>query len=195
MKECGYRKMKNEFMEAIVDVGNITATYQPGHTHADTFNYELRIDGKPFVVDTGISTYNKTERRQYERGTMAHNCVVVDSQNSSEVWGGFRVGKRCHTDIAEITDNVIVASHNGFPKPCKRRLEMKEDAFVVEDMYDGEAVSYIHLAEGADEKRIIVEGATGIEINEERYSIEYNRFRPCRVMAIHFTGKLRYTFS
>ena len=195
MKECGYRKMANAHMESFVDVGNITATYQPGHTHADTFNYELRIDGKPFVVDTGISTYNKTERRQYERGTMAHNCVVVDSQNSSEVWGGFRVGKRCHTDLTDLTDNVIVASHNGFPKSCKRRFEMKEDAFVVEDWYDGEAVSYIHLAEGADEKCIAVEGATSIEIKEERYSTEYNRFRPCKVMAIHFKGKLRYSFS
>lgn len=33
--------------------------YIPGHAHADTFNYELRIDGVPFIVDTGISTYNK----------------------------------------------------------------------------------------------------------------------------------------
>ena len=70
---------------------------------------------------------------------------------------------------------------------------MKDAAFVVEDMYDGEAVSYIHLAEGADEKRIAVEGATSIEIKEERYSTEYNSFRPCKVMAMHFNGKLKYT--
>ena len=190
----GYRKLANAQMEAFVDVGNITATYQPGHTHADTFNYELRIDGKPFVVDTGISTYNKTERRQYERGTMAHNCVVpVGCGDSSEVWGGFRVGRRATTQL--IMDNgqwIIEAAHDGYGKACKRRFEMKEDAFVVEDWYDGEAVSYIHLAEGADEKRIAVEGATSIEIKEERYSTEYNRFRPCKVMAIHFNGKLKY---
>ena len=69
---------------------------------------------------------------------------------------------------------------------------MKEDAFIVEDWYDGEAVSYVHLAEGADEKHIAVEGATSIEIKEERYSTEYNRFRPCKVMAIHFNGKMKY---
>ena len=69
---------------------------------------------------------------------------------------------------------------------------MKQNAFVVEDRYDGEAVSYIHLAEGADEKRIAVEGATNIEINEDNYSTEYNRFRPCKVMAIHFNGKMKY---
>ena len=195
MKECGYRKMRNERMEAIVDVGNITATYQPGHTHADTFNYELRIDGKPFVVDTGVSTYNKNERRQLERSTVAHNCVVVDGKDSSEVWGGFRVGKRCHTDLTDLTDNVIVASHDGFAKPCKRRFEMNDGVFVVEDWYDGEAVSYVHLAEGADEGRVAIEGATKIEIMEEKYSIEYNRYRPCKVMAIHFNGKLKYTIK
>ena len=190
----GYRKLANAHMESFVDVGNITATYQPGHTHADTFNYELRIDGKPFVVDTGISTYNKTERRQYERGTMAHNCVVpVGCGDSSEVWGGFRVGKRCHTDIIESTDNVIVASHDGFENPCKRRFEMTSDGLVVEDWYDGEAVSYVHLAEGADESRMTVEGAMNIEIKEEKYSTEYNRFRPCKVMVIHFKEKLKYT--
>ncbi len=188
----GYRKMNNARMEAFVDVGNITATYQPGHTHADTFNFELRIDGKPFVVDTGVSTYNKTERRQYERSSKAHNCVVADSQNSSEVWGGFRVGRRCHTEITEITDHVIEASHDGFTKPCRRRFEMKEDAFVVEDWYEGEAVSYVHLAEDADEKRIAVVGATSIEVKDEIYSTEYNRFRPCKVMAIHFNGKVKY---
>ena len=195
MKECGYRKMRNERMEAIVDVGNITATYQPGHTHADTFNYELRIDGKPFVVDTGVSTYNKNERRQLERSTVAHNCVVVDGKDSSEVWGGFRVGKRCHTDLTDLTDNVIEASHDGFAKPCKRRFEMNDGVFVVEDWYDGEAVSYVHLAEGADEGRVAIEGATKIEIMEEKYSIEYNRYRPCKVMAIHFNGKLKYTIK
>lgn len=83
MKECGYRKLCSTHLEAVVDVGNITATYQPGHSHADTFNYELRIDCRPFVVDTGISTYNKTARRQYERSTSAHNTVTVGNKDSS----------------------------------------------------------------------------------------------------------------
>ena len=94
LKECGYRKMKSTRFEAIIDVGNITAEHQPGHSHADTFNYMLRVDGKPYVVDTGISTYNKTTRRQYERSTAAHNTVIVDGKDSSRVWGGFRVGRR-----------------------------------------------------------------------------------------------------
>ena len=194
MKECGYRKLKDEHLEAIVDVGNITATYQPGHTHADTFNYELRIDGKPFVVDTGISTYNKNVRRQLERSTIAHNCVSPNGQNSSEVWGGFRVGRRCHTEITENTES-IKGFHNGFAKPCLRTFSLKDGAFSVVDKYDGEAVSYIHLAESADESRIIIEGSDKIEIKPWKYSTEYNRFHDGKVMEIHFNGQIRYTIQ
>ena len=193
LRECGYRKLQNEHLEAVVDVGNITATYQPGHSHADTFNYELRIDGKPFVIDTGISTYNKTERRQLERSTVAHNCVSVDGKNSSEVWGGFRVGRRCHAEITEIVANRISVKHDGFSKPCERTFSLKEGVLVVEDMFDGEAVSYIHLAEGADENRITVEGAIKIETRPWEYSTEYNQFHAGKVMEIHFNGNLRYS--
>lgn len=200
MKESGYRKMAKGQYEAIVDVGSITATYQPGHTHADALNYELRIDGKPVVVDCGISTYNKTERRLYERGTSAHNCVVVNGRNSSEVWGGFRVGKRCRVkvesvefkdDRMSIVEN-ITATHDGYKKPCKRKFEVKGDGFCVEDWYDGEAVSYVHLAEGTDEKRIRVENAVSVEIKPWQYSEEYNRFKEGKEVEIRFWGYCRY---
>lgn len=59
--------------EAIVDVGDIRASYQPGHSHADTFNYELRIGGKPFVMDTGISTY---ERQPVGNTSVARRPII-----------------------------------------------------------------------------------------------------------------------
>ena len=195
LKDCGYRKMMAGNMEAIVDVGNITATYQPGHTHADTFNYELHIDGKPFVVDTGISTYNKTEQRQLERSTIAHNCVSPDEKNSSEVWGGFRVGKRCYTEITKDTENVIEAVHDGFGKECRRRFEINVGTFIVEDWFDGEAVSYIHLANEADEKQVKVEGALSVETKPWKYSTEYNRFIEGKVIEIRFKGYCKYTIQ
>ncbi len=193
MRECGYRKLSSDNMEAIVDVGNITATYQPGHTHADTLNYELRINGKPYIVDTGISTYDKNERRQFERGTIAHNCVSPGGKDSYEVWGGFRVGRRCRTEIVEDGEKLIEAWHDGFDRPCRRRFQVSENDFVVEDWYDGEAVSYIHLAEGADENRIRIEGATNVEIKDHQYSTEYNKFHSGRVVEMHFNGYLKYT--
>lgn len=202
MKECGYRKLMAGNMEAIVDVGNITASYQPGHTHADSLNYELRIDGKPCVVDCGISTYNKTQRRQYERGTAAHNCVSVEERNTSEVWGGFRVGKRAKVELEHEFPQIdhelpliISATHNGFPKPCKRQFTMEKDKFIIEDWYDGEATSYVHIAEGADGKRVKVEGDAKVEVNPWKYSVEYNRFKEGKEIKITFKNYLKYTIQ
>ena len=191
LKECGYRRMSNGRMEATVDVGNITATYQPGHTHADSLNYELRIDGRPVVVDTGVSTYEKNERRQYERGTSAHNCVVVDSRNSSEVWGGFRVGRRCNVRWKKEEGRCIEASHFGFGKECRRRFEMDDQRFLVEDWFDGEAISYIHLVEGTNPDVVEIENAIEIEKKECQYSTEYNTFHKGTVLEIHFRGHLK----
>lgn len=206
LASSGYRKLSSASsarngkaatpqIEAFVDCGNIAATYQPGHTHADTFNYELRIDGQPFVVDTGISTYDKTPRRQYERSTKAHNCVTVNEKDSSEVWGGFRVGKRCKVTIVENEENRIEAYHDGYGKNCHRSFELKDGVFTITDRYDGAAVSRIHLAPGADANRIKVDGATDVRIVDEKISVEYNKFIDIKVVEISFTNQVSYSIS
>lgn len=189
----GYRKFNDGDMEVIIDCGNIAASYQPGHTHADSFNYELRIKGMPIVVDTGISTYNKTERRQYERSTKAHNCVSVDDLNSDEVWSGFRVGRHCKLTITYDEQNHVEAYHNGFGKNCYRSFTLVDGCFTIEDKYDGDAVSYIHLASGIDPKRVNIEGAKSIDIIDTKYSKEYNRFIDNQTIVIHFNGVCKYS--
>ena len=94
LNESGYRKISNDNYECVVDIGNIGSDYMPGHAHADTFNFELRIDGNPFIVDTGLSTYEASDRRNKERGTVSHNTVEVAEKDSSEIWNGFRVANR-----------------------------------------------------------------------------------------------------
>lgn len=96
LNESSYRKIKKENYECVVDVGEVGASYIPGHAHADTFNFELYINNKPFIVDTGLSTYNTGDKRDFERSTKAHNSVEVNETNSSEVWGGFRVANRAN---------------------------------------------------------------------------------------------------
>lgn len=206
--ESGYRKMVNPVMEAFVDVGNITASYQPGHSHADTFNYELRIDGKPLIVDTGISTYNKTARRQEERSTPAHNTVTISDRNSSEVWGGFRVGKRAKVKIQKDEENLIKASHDGFGKwgIHTRSFQMNTDTFEIIDEVNSnyEAQSYIHLAPEVKvtsftNQRIVtsmavisLEGADKVEIKEDKISSEYNSFKQSAIVKVSFKSRLTY---
>lgn len=193
--ECGYRHLSNRNFEVFIDAGNVTAEDQPSHTHADALSYELRINGKQVAVDTGISTYNKTERRQYERGSKAHNCVVVDDKNSSEVWAGFRVGRRCKVKVEKEDSMSVLAVHDGFAKPCRRQFSLSDDKFEIDDYYDGEAVSYIHLAPGVDKSVVSISGADKVEVISEKASTEYNKFEDIQVLKIHFRNKLHYEYT
>ncbi len=78
----------------VIDCGAIGPDYQPGHAHCDTLSYELAIDGRRVIVDSGVHDYEPTQHRAYARSTPAHNTVVIDGQEQSEMWGVFRVARR-----------------------------------------------------------------------------------------------------
>ncbi len=182
------------------------------HSHADTFSYELRVDGHSFIVDAGISTYYKNDRRQYERSTKAHNTVAIGNHDSSRVWGGFRVGKRTEVTVEEDTPDEIVAMHNGYKKvsECKRRFCTNKYGLTIEDtVSDGmDAVSYLHFAPSVepyysdddynnittDDLLIELDGCEKIEAIDDFASTEYNKLMPIKVLALHFTSRLSYTF-
>ena len=198
-------------MEAVVDAGNITASYQPGHSHADTFNYELRIDGKPFIIDTGISTYDKTPRRQLERSTKAHNTVTIDNRDSNEVWGGFRVGKRAKVTIIDESETGIKASHDGFGKSAihTRCFRLENGQLSISDNVEGhhDCKNYLHFAPGTEiifadkgcittnTAKINIEGAETVEITDGKISTEYNRFLPVKIAIMHFKHEMKYIIT
>jgi uncharacterized heparinase superfamily protein len=108
----------------ITDIGRIGPDEIPGHAHADTLSYELSLFGQRTLINSGISCYGTSAERLRQRGTAAHNTVVVDGQNSSEVWSGFRVARRAKPlDIAvQATENqlVIQAAHDGYQRLAGR---------------------------------------------------------------------------
>lgn len=211
LNECGLRKMNLSGMELIAKTGAITATYQPGHSHADTFSYELRIDGKPFIVDTGISTYNKNNRRQYERSTQAHNTVTYDDKDSSQVWGGFRIGSRAGVRIVRDDEYQIIASHNGFGRRHihQRSFKMAGQKLEINDICRGnkDAVSRIHFAPGinilsastsaivTDMATIRIQDATYIKIKDVETAVTYNRTEKSKVAEIRFRNLLTYVLD
>ena len=179
------------------------ATYQPGHTHADSLSYELRIQGQPLVVDTGISTYDKTPRREYERSTRAHNTVVIDGRSSSQTWGGFRVGRRAKTTLLLDTDSRIRAQHDGHGKSCihEREFALMENGLKVRDSIPyNHAVSLLHLAPGIrvlfaslTEVHIIeISGATEVRVTEDYISRYYNRKEQVFVLELYFSKDIEY---
>ncbi|GAB2596247.1 heparinase II/III domain-containing protein [Spirosoma areae] len=110
----GYRFFRQARYELVADVGPVGPDCQPGHAHADTFSFVLYVDNCPIIVDSGTSTYAIGERRAWERSTAAHNTVEYAGTNSSEVWAGFRVGRRAQTTLLVDTETTLTAQHDGY---------------------------------------------------------------------------------
>ena len=114
LSDSGLRMIKNYNYELFIDASNIKSKYQPGHSHADTFNYELHIEKDPIIVDTGISTYTDYIIRNNERSTKSHNTVVINDMNSSNIWKLFRMGKQAEVISLNENKNSLEAVHDGY---------------------------------------------------------------------------------
>ena len=95
----GFRAGNDMFL---IDCGDIGPEHQPGHTHCDFLSYELMIANRRIIVDTGVCEYEAGDLRDYVRSTKAHNTIVVDGGEQSEIWGEFRVARRAKKIAAAI---------------------------------------------------------------------------------------------
>lgn len=94
-RQSGFVRLEKGEVCVIAKMGEIGPSYQPGHAHADTGTFEMWKGVRKIISDTGTDRYAVDEERKRQRGTAAHNCVMIDGQNSSEVWAGHRVARRC----------------------------------------------------------------------------------------------------
>ena len=69
-------------------------SYQPGHSHADMLSYELSLNGRRIIVDSGVHGYAESPLRDYCRSTRAHNSVQMDALEQCEWWKIVRIGQR-----------------------------------------------------------------------------------------------------
>lgn len=151
LKESGYRKFEFGDFEMVADVGEVGPTYQPGHAHSDTLSFVLYHQGKPIIVDRGISTYEKNQTREEERGTASHNTVMVNGKEQTNVWGGFRVGRRAKPIIIKDEGELLKATHTGYDSLDVnhiREWKVNDQEIVIRDEINGgdtKSVAYIHL--------------------------------------------------
>lgn len=130
LPDSGYVRMEVGPAVLFADVGDIGPDYLPGHAHADTLSFELSLHGRRVLVNGGTSTYEPGALRLRQRGTAMHNTVVVDGQDSSEVWGGFRAARRARPrDVAWRVHEGIVelsAAHDGYRRLPGRVVHRRE---------------------------------------------------------------------
>lgn len=109
--QSGYFVLGNNQQRMIIDCGETGPRYQPGHTHCDTLSYELALGSQRVIVDTGTLNYELGAARRYDRSTAAHNTVMIDGVDQSEVWGLFRVARRASPLAAKLESTANGASH------------------------------------------------------------------------------------
>lgn len=146
----------------LFDAASHGPAYQPGHTHAGFLATEISYAGQRVFVNQGTSSYACGERRSYERGTAAHNTLVLDGQNSCDVWASFRIGKRATLygmRRIEAAEDMVIASaaHDGYrPAIHTRHLELEESALRIIDTLEGE---------GEHDVAVYLHGAPGVKLS------------------------------
>lgn len=152
LKDSGYISICGDDYKMIVDVAKVGPDYQPGHAHADTLSFELSIGKERLFVNSGISQYGLDKERNRQRSTSAHNTVIINNIDSSEVWAGFRVARRAYPKLEklEFNDNDKIinfkASHNGYRNLGlnvyhQRSFEFKDQQLIISDFIIGSYVT------------------------------------------------------
>ncbi|MFT6733857.1 MAG: putative heparinase superfamily protein [Polaribacter sp.] len=159
LQNSGYVSVKTSNMSLIADLAPVGPSYIPGHAHADSLSFELSLGNSRVFVNSGTSLYGMSEERLRQRGTSAHNTVVLNDNNSSEVWSGFRVARRANIGnrvVGKVTNEQKVefsAAHNGYKKQginCihHRAWSVSSNGCEINDVINGEfnsAIGALHL--------------------------------------------------
>lgn len=128
LKDTGYYIINDivngEQLYMLFDCGDCGPDCNLGHAHADSLNILLGIDEKELLIDAGTFTYKVGDDRNYYRSTLAHNTITIDNKNSSDIWSGFRVGKRAKSFVKKYMENeeyvYICTYHDGYSKMLRK---------------------------------------------------------------------------
>jgi uncharacterized heparinase superfamily protein len=176
--DTGYYVVRSGGDMVVFDCGEVGPGHQPGHAHCDTLSFELYLNGRRILTNAGNHDYIAGPVRSHARSTCAHNTVVVDDCEQSEIWSAFRVGRRAHPLYASLepqTDGVLFrGAHDGY-RCLPGRVTHGRSAFVgqdfvieLKDELSGggyhRAVSWLHAAAGLDIRAV----SGDFEIVDER---------------------------
>ena len=153
----------DERISVTFDCGELGFGPIAAHGHADALSFTLRAFGCDILVDPGTYDYFTAPAwRQYFRSTRAHNTIMVDGCEQSEMLGPFLWGARAQARCLhfEPTDagGTVVGEHDGYTRgadPVVHRRTLSLDGaarvLVVRDELEAraqhEADFLLHFAE------------------------------------------------
>jgi uncharacterized heparinase superfamily protein len=165
LASSGYYVLRSGRGRMVIDCGAVGPDELPAHAHADTLSYELTWGTERVIVDSGTAEYHLDELRRYVRSTAAHNTVMVDGAEQSEVWASHRVGRRAYPLGARIRSDrealVFTGAHDGYRwlgVVHHRHVVALGDAWVIVDELGGRGrhrfESFVHLHPTVSAERV-----------------------------------------
>lgn len=174
----------------IFDSGPLGFGSIAAHGHADALSFILYVNRLEFFIDPGTYTYiAKDPFRNYFRSTAAHNTIVVDGFDQSEMAGPFLWTKKAQSSVEEFVTNEhyyrIVASHNGYrrlPDPvihCRAiDINKKLATITIEDRIEAQnrhtVAQYFHFSPDCEIQMVssnrwrVINGDTAIQLTLDR---------------------------
>ena len=125
----------------IFDCGPLGLGSIAAHGHADLLSFILSAYDRSYFIDTGSYTYTANNPyRNYFRSTAAHNTVVIDGKNQSEMGGAFLWTHKANSFVDEWVSNEHYAKvtgwHDGYhrlsdPVTHRRSIDFDKKALVI----------------------------------------------------------------
>lgn len=181
----GYQRINDGKITVIMDCGELSPSYMPGHAHCDCLSFELFYDSRPVFVNSGTYQY-QGEYRSYFRSTSAHNTVLINGHEQSELWAEHRAARRIsHVKSTRHEQTITGEYRNYLGERHRRKLKLANGTLLVADSVRGKAEAFLHLAPGLhyENNRIsgnglsmyIIHGNSNIRVVTSMYSDEFGR--------------------
>lgn len=214
LSSSGYVRLESKSAVLVADVAKIGPSYLPGHGHADALSIEFSLFGHRLFVNLGTSEYGDGARRHFERSTAAHSTLELNRENSSEIWSGFRVGRRAkvsgvHIKSAE-SHCELIAQHDGYRYLSGRPLHTRRVIFsdgeleitdeIDQNNYVGRVRFHIHPSielviarNGISGSLLFSDGskanwesdADHLALENNEYAWEFGKKEPMKTLVLH----------
>lgn len=201
----GYVLVSHGPFRLLWDTAPLGPDYLLGHAHSDMLSVLLDFRGQSILTDTGVSQYVEGEQRLYERGTAAHNTVVLDGLEQAEMWKAFRVGRRGYPEHFVIEGQKLRCSHTGFEiwqagLRHERILSLLDNGFELTDCVTGPGShgyqAFFHFAPEVqiealpggvfriNQQLLLKSWGAEAKLATSKYSPEFGRVlsRPCLIL-------------
>ena len=130
---AGYYRLESGRASLLFDAGEIGPSYIPGHSHNDCLSFEMSVNGRMALVNSGTYAY-QSDRRGFFRSCAAHNTVMVDDHEQNELWGEHRAGRRMRKVRARQEGNAVAGSFTSYQgDQITRRIAEKDAGFLITD--------------------------------------------------------------